>query len=142
MPAITAAGGNVGLQSTTLIVRGLGMGTIRRGQFARVLWTELRLGMLLGVTCGVAAAGVAILIEHRHPWAVVLKLGLAVFLAMVSATGATSIVGAVEPMVLHRFRFDPATACGPFVTMFNDLFGTTVYFLIATLLDFTTRTPG
>jgi magnesium transporter len=134
MPAITAAGGNVGLQSTTLIVRGLGMGSIRVGQFARVLWTELRLGMLLGVTCGLAAAGAAMLIEYRY--VSVGKLGLAVFLAMVSATGATSIVGAVEPMVLHRLKFDPATACGPFVTMFNDLFGTSVYFLIATLLHF------
>lgn len=134
MPAITAAGGNVGLQSTTLIVRGLGMGTIRTGQFLRVLWTELRLGMLLGVTCGLAAAGVAMIIEIKYPS--VIKLGIAVFLAMVSATGATSIVGAVEPMVLHRLKFDPATACGPFVTMFNDLFGTSVYFLIATLLQF------
>jgi len=134
MPAITAAGGNVGLQSTTLIVRGLGMGTIRMGQFMKVLMTELRLGLLLGVTCGVAAAGVAMLIEYNYPS--VGKLGIAVFLAMVSATGATSLVGAVEPMVLHRLKFDPATACGPFVTMFNDLFGTSVYFLIATLLHF------
>jgi magnesium transporter len=134
MPAITAAGGNVGLQSTTLIVRGLGMGTIRMGQFVRVLWTEFRLGMLLGITCGLAAAGVAMAIEYQYP--AVTKLGIAVFLAMVSATGATSLVGAIEPMVLHRLKFDPATACGPFVTMFNDLFGTSVYFLIATLLRF------
>jgi magnesium transporter len=134
MPAITAAGGNVGLQSTTLIVRGLGMGTIRMGQFMRVLWTELRLGMLLGITCGLAAAGVAMGIEYQYH--AVFKLGIAVFFAMVSATGATSLVGAIEPMVLHRMKFDPATACGPFVTMFNDLFGTSVYFLIATLLKF------
>jgi magnesium transporter len=134
MPAITAAGGNVGLQSTTLIVRGLGMGTIRMGQFMKVLWTELRLGMMLGVTCGAVAAATAMVIEYRYPS--VFKLGIAVFLAMVSATGATSVVGAVEPMVLHRLKFDPATACGPFVTMFNDLFGTSVYFLIATLLNF------
>jgi magnesium transporter len=134
MPAITAAGGNVGLQSTTLIVRGLGMGTIRAGQFTKVLMTELRLGLLLGITCGVAAAGVAMALEYKYPS--VGKLGIAVFLAMVSATGATSLVGAIEPMVLHRMKFDPATACGPFVTMFNDLFGTSVYFLIATLLHF------
>jgi len=139
MPAITAAGGNVGLQCTTLIVRGLGMGTIKFSQLMRVILTELRLGMMLGVTCGIAAAGAAALIEHHHPPKVVLKLGIAVFLAMVSATGATSVVGSVEPLVLHRFKFDPATACGPFVTMFNDIFGTTVYFLIATLLDFTTK---
>jgi magnesium transporter len=47
-------------------------------------------------------------------------------------------VGSLEPLVLHRLKLDPATACGPFVTMFNDIFGTTVYFLIATVLDFTT----
>jgi len=92
------------------------------------------LGTLLGVTCGVAAAVIAMVIESGHKD--MLKLGVAVFLAMVSATGATSVVGSLEPMILHRLKFDPATACGPFVTMFNDLFGTTVYFLIATLLKF------
>jgi magnesium transporter len=134
MPAIAATGGNVGLQSTTLIVRGLGMGTIRVSQFLRVVLTELRLGTILGVTCGVAAAGVAMLIEHSHKS--VFKLGIAVFLAMISATMATSFGGALAPMVLHRLKKDPAIACGPFVTMFNDLFGTSVYFLIATLLSF------
>jgi magnesium transporter len=58
---------------------------------------------------------------------------------MVSPTGATSIEGSLEPPALHRLKRDPATACGPFVTMFNDIFGTTVYFLIATIPDFTTK---
>jgi len=138
MPAIAATGGNVGLQSTTLIVRGLGTGSIRMSQFLKVVVTELRLGTILGVTCGLTAALAAMGIEHKHALSVVLKLGVAVFAAMVSATGATSIVGSLEPLVLHRLKLDPATACGPFVTMFNDIFGTTVYFLIATLLDFTT----
>ena len=134
MPAIAATGGNVGLQSTTLIVRGLGMGTIRVSQFLRVVLTELRLGTILGVTCGLAAAGIAMLIEHDHKS--VLKLGIAVFAAMISATMATSFGGALAPMILHKLKKDPAIACGPFVTMFNDLFGTSVYFLIATLLKF------
>jgi magnesium transporter len=136
MPAITATGGNVGLQCTTLIVRGLGMGTIRFGHLLKILMTELRLGMMLGMTCGVVAGGTAAAIEHRQPALVLLKLAVAVFFAMVSATGATSIVGSLEPLVLHRLKLDPATACGPFVTMFNDIFGTTIYFLIATLLKF------
>lgn len=134
MPAIAAAGGNVGLQSTTMIVRGLGMGTLRPGHFWKVITTELRLGLLLGVSCGLVASTIAMLLERHYPS--VGKLGIAVFLAMISATGATSVVGAAEPMILHRMDLDPATACGPFVTMFNDLFGTSVYFLIATLLDF------
>jgi magnesium transporter len=134
MPAIMATGGNVGLQSTTLIIRGLGMGTIRTSQVMKVLAAELRLGILLGITCGIGAATVAMLLESGH--GEVVKLGAAIFLAMVSATGATSVVGTLEPLFLHRLNLDPATACGPFVTMFNDLFGTTIYFFIAMLLGF------
>jgi magnesium transporter len=74
------------------------------------------------------------IITKTHPD--VFKIGIAVFLAMISATIATSFGGALGPMLLHKLKKDPATACGPFVTMFNDLFGTTVYFLIATLLNF------
>ena len=134
MPAIMATGGNVGLQSTTLIIRGLGMGTIRSGQVLRVLGVELRLGLMLGLACGLGAAAIAMGLESGHSQ--VFKLGTAIFLAMVSATSATSVVGTVEPLLLHRLNLDPATACGPFVTMFNDLFGTTVYFFIAMGLGF------
>jgi len=134
MPAIMATGGNVGLQSTTLIIRGLGMGTIRTSQVLKVLAAELRLGLLLGITCGVGAAAFAMILRSGH--SEVLKLGVAIFLAMLSATAATSVVGTLEPLILHRLKLDPATACGPFVTMFNDLFGTTIYFLIAMLLGF------
>jgi magnesium transporter len=45
-------------------------------------------------------------------------------------------MGAAEPLILDRLGMDPAAACGPFVTMFNDLFGSTMYFLIATLMNF------
>ena len=138
MPAIAAAGGNVGLQSTTLIVRGLGMGSIRVSQFLKVVVTELKLGTFLGLTCGLASALIAMVITKSHPD--VFKIGIAVFLAMISATIATSFGGALGPMLLHRLKKDPAIACGPFVTMFNDLFGTSVYFLIATLLNFTAET--
>jgi cation transporter-like permease len=134
MPAIMATGGNVGLQATTIIVRGLGMGTIRQGQLLRVLVSEMRLGILLGIACGIAAGVSSYLIESAHPEA--LKIGLAVSLAMISAASATSLGGALGPFLLHRLGRDPATACGPFVTMFNDLFGAVVYLFIAMLMDF------
>jgi magnesium transporter len=134
IPAITATGGNVGLQATTIIVRGLGMGTIREAHFWKVLFAEMRLGCLLGLSCGLVAGITANLIEITNPEA--FKIGLSVFLAMVSSTIATSLMGALEPIVLHKFKFDPATACGPFVTMFNDLFGSVIYLLIAMLMNF------
>ncbi len=132
LPAIMATGGNVGLQATTMVIRGLGMGKLKPKHTARIVLGEVKLGVLLGMICGAVAATTAYLIHWGE--AEVLRVCCAVFLAMVSATLATSLVGTVEPIVLHRLKQDPATACGPFVTMFNDMFGTLVYLLIASLL--------
>jgi magnesium transporter len=136
MPAIMATGGNVGLQTTTIVVRGLGMGTIREAQILRVILAELRVGALLAACCGVLAGVAAGLIEAAHPDA--MKVALAVTLAMMSATLATSFSGSLVPLVLNRMKLDPAAACGPFVTMCNDLFGAVVYLSIAMMMDFST----
>ena len=120
-----------------MVIRGLGMGTLKRRHTLRILLGEVRLGLLLGLSCGVLAALTAYLINWNE--AEVLKISAAVFLAMVSATLATSFVGTLEPILLHRLKMDPATACGPFVTMFNDIFGSLIYLLIAMLMDFAPR---
>lgn len=134
IPAIMATGGNVGLQSTTMVIRSLGMGTLKPKHTLRLVIGEMKLGLLTGLGCGLIAALVAGLINWHYQE--VLKVSLSVFLAMVSATLATSLVGTLEPIVLHRLKLDPATACGPFVTMFNDIFGSIVYLLIAMLMNF------
>lgn len=132
MPAIMATGGNVGLQATTVVIRGLGMQTISLNQAFRVIISEMRLGLSLGVICGTIAALIGALIGIREPE--VIKIALSIFIAMSSATIATAFMGAAEPLVLHKLKFDPAAACGPFVTMFNDIFGSIVYLLIATII--------
>jgi magnesium transporter len=134
IPAIMATGGNVGLQATTIIIRGLGMGTLKAKHMWRVIGHEMLLGVLLGFFCGVIAGVVAYLINWEHHE--VMKISASVFIAMLSATLATSFVGTLEPLLLHRLKFDPATACGPFVTMFNDIFGSIVYLVIAMLMNF------
>lgn len=134
IPAIMATGGNVGLQSTTMVIRSLGMGTVRMKHYPRLIFGEIRLGVLTGLACGVIAAIAAYLINWNYAEAI--KVSISVFLAMVSATLATSVVGTLEPLILHRLKFDPATACGPFVTMFNDIFGSLVFLLIAMLMNF------
>ncbi|OGS26518.1 MAG: magnesium transporter [Elusimicrobia bacterium RIFCSPHIGHO2_02_FULL_61_10] len=134
IPAIMATGGNVGLQSTTMVIRGLGMGTLKPKHTWRLISGEVKLGFLTGLGCGLIAALVAYLINWNYHE--VLKVSFSVFLAMVSATFATSLIGTLEPIVLHRLKFDPATACGPFVTMFNDMFGSIVYLLIASFMHF------
>ncbi len=139
IPAIMATGGNVGMQSTTMIVRGLGMGTLKTRHTMRILWMEVRLGAILGFACGLVAAGVAYLINWNHHE--VFKISISVMTAMMSATLATSLVGVLEPLILYKLKFDPATACGPFVTMFNDIFGSCVYLLIAMFMNFTPPAP-
>lgn len=132
MPAIMATGGNVGLQATTVVIRGLGMQTIILNQAFKVIISEMRLGFSLGIICGTIAALIGALIGiHEHE---VIKIALSIFVAMSSATVATAFMGAAEPLVLHKLKFDPAAACGPFVTMFNDIFGSIVYLFIATVI--------
>jgi magnesium transporter len=132
MPAIMATGGNVGLQATTVVIRGLGMQTIILKQAFKVIISEMRLGFSLGIICGTIAALIGALIGiHEHE---VIKIALSIFVAMSSATVATAFMGAAEPLVLHKLKFDPAAACGPFVTMFNDIFGSIVYLFIATVI--------
>ncbi len=132
MPAIMATGGNVGLQTTTIIIRSLGMGTINVKQMFKLVISEMKVGLALGLMCGIIAALIGALISYNQPE--VARLALAVFIAMVSATLATSFIGVAAPLVLHKLDFDPAAASGPFLTMFNDIFGSVFYLLIAMLI--------
>ena len=132
MPAIMATGGNVGLQTTTIVVRGLGMGTINIGQLFKLIFSEIKEGIFLGVICGVVAAIIGAIISMNEPEFI--KLAFAIFVSMISAITATSFIGAAAPLVLYKLKFDPAAASGPFLTMFNDIFGSVVYLFIAMLI--------
>lgn len=132
MPAIMATGGNVGLQTTTIIIRSLGMGTINIKQILKIILSEVKVGISLGIICGVIAALIGGLISYDQPD--VIKIALAVLIAMISATMATSFIGVAAPLLLHKFSFDPAAASGPFLTMFNDIFGSVFYLFIAMLI--------
>jgi len=132
MPAIMATGGNVGIQTTTIVIRSLGMGTINVKQIFKIISSEVKVGLTLGLICGIIAAIIGALISYNQPE--VFRLVIAVFIAMVSATTATSFIGVAAPLVLHKLDFDPAAASGPFLTMFNDIFGSVFYLLIAMLI--------
>jgi magnesium transporter len=132
MPAIMATGGNVGLQTVTIVIRGLGMGTIHFGEMIKLILAELKVGLIIGLICGVVAAVIGSVISMNEPQ--VAKLAIAIFVAMVTATIATSFIGVAGPLTLYKLKFDPAAASGPFLTMFNDLFGSVVYLFIAMML--------
>jgi len=132
IPIIMAMGGNVGLQSSTSVVRGLATGTIGSGRAWRVLGAEAAAGNLIGLLCGVCTGAMALLMSlGRGP---ALKLSLIVAGSMVTSITIAAAVGTLIPFILNRLRKDPAIASGPFITAFNDMLNVTIYLTLATLL--------
>lgn len=127
VPVITAMGGNVGLQSSTTMVRGFAVGSVTYKNLSRVLYKELRVALVMGVTCGGVVALVAD-IWHGNPW-----LGLVVFLAMAASFCAAVLMGTLAPAAFKRMGVDPAISSGPFVTTANDIVGILIYFSVATM---------
>lgn len=122
-PLIQATGGNVGIQSSSLIVQSLANPNfVDEGLWKRlvkVFFVAILNGLFLSVI--VFGANVLLFGEHR--------LSLVVSIALFSVVLFASFVGTITPLLLSRFGFNPALAAGPFITTVNDLLGLTVYFL-------------
>lgn len=127
-PLIQATGGNVGIQSSSLIVQSLANPDfVDEGLWKRltkVFFVALLNGLILAGL--VFAANVLLFGEY--------ELSMIVSLALFSVILFASFVGTVTPLILNRFGFNPALAAGPFITTTNDLLGLTVYFLTVHLM--------
>jgi len=128
IPVIAAMGGNVGLQSSTLIIRGLATGRIELTDVWNVCFREVRIGFMLGFTCGLILTGVGWLWHGQ--WFLGMVVGASVMIAFLVSTSMATIM----PIVLKRIGVDPAVAAGPFVTTANDITGISIYLALATAL--------
>ncbi len=128
MPVITAMGGNVGTQSSTIMTRGFATGRVDTDNIRRVILKELIIGLTMGVACGSIVSGVAML-WHGDP-----LVGIVVGIAMVGAMTVATTIGTLAPAAMKRFGVDPAIASGPFVTTANDVIGILIYLGTATIL--------
>lgn len=128
LPVIIATA--VGLQSSTLVVRAIVLGTLSFPRILSVIACEAATGLALGAACGLITAGASYLINMGSPD--ILKLSLAVLIGMVISVTTAACVGTVQPIIFHKLNRDPAVAAGPLVTAFNDLLGTTLYLMVAT----------
>ncbi len=137
IPIIMAMGGNVGLQSSTTVVRGLATGDLTPSKAMKVVMHEFRCGLVIGLLCGSATALMAYVMHLRHLQ--VMQLSLIVFISMVTSITIAATIGSIIPFVLHRMKRDPAVASGPFITAFNDMTNVVIYLTLATLLI--TRVP-
>jgi len=128
IPVITAMGGNIGIQSSAIVVRGLATGEIGLLRVARRLFREARIGLLMGVICG-GTVGLVAFVWQGNP-----LLGVIVGSAMLSAITVAATMGALVPLLFKKINIDPAIATGPFVTMTNDIVGLFIYFGLAVVL--------
>jgi magnesium transporter len=128
IPIITAMGGNVGVQSASITVRGIAIGEITyKGLWNRLL-REMRVAFVMGFICGIIVGAIA------SSWQDNPMLGLVVGTAMFTAIAMAATMGTLVPLLFQRIGADPAIATGPFVTMSNDITGIIIYFLVASLM--------
>jgi magnesium transporter len=132
MPVIAGMGGNVGTQSSTIVVRGLAVGYVESATIGRLVFREMGLGATLGALYGVLIAVIAPFVgaEVRDP----LALGAVLTLGMMGSMTIAATVGTSIPLVMHRLKIDPAVSTGPFVTTAVDILGLMFYFWLATVL--------
>lgn len=126
IPLITATGGNVGIQSSSLVVQSLA----NKSAFDDSLWTRFIKSLIVAVINGLILAtfvfGVVVLFYDTE-----VAFALVVSIALFSVVILSSFMGTFTPIVLDRFGINPALASGPFITTANDLIGLAVYFLVA-----------
>ena len=126
-PLIAAMAGNVGVQSSAIIVQGLANDEIK-GSINNRLFKET----LLSILNGVILAGLLFLFIYF--WQGEMDIALALSIALVAVVIVAGIIGTFIPLFLNKRGIDPAIATGPFITTSNDIFGILIYFMVAKLI--------
>ena len=127
-PLIAAMAGNVGVQSSAIIVQGLANDTLSGSLFNRLI-KEVSLSLLNGVILAVI-----LFLGSHFLLNVEFIIGIIVTIALISVIIIASLIGTFVPLLLDKFGIDPALATGPFITTSNDIFGILIYFTIARLI--------
>ena len=128
MPLIMAMAGNVGVQSSSIMVQGLANNSIDSGGLWSKLGKELFVALLNGLVCS------ALLMMYGFVSGNTQGIMITVSLALLSVILLAAIIGTTVPLILDRLKIDPALATGPFITTSNDLIGLFLYFMIGNMI--------
>lgn len=124
-PLIAAMGGNVGVQSSAIVVQGLANNIITGS-----LWNRLLKEFSLSLMNGGFLSFILILVSH-FVFGYEYNIGITVSIALLSVIVFASLIGTFIPIILDKYGIDPALATGPFITTSNDIMGILIYFSIA-----------
>jgi magnesium transporter len=129
IPLIAAMGGNVGVQSSAIVVQGLATSSINTSNIATRLMKELSVGLLNGVICAGIIFIVTLLLGFDK--ALSTTVGISLLCVIVFA----ALFGAFIPLMLEKRKIDPALATGPFITTANDIIGLIIYFSVGSFIS-------
>ena len=128
IPLIAAMGGNVGVQSSAIIVQGIAANTIGIESTARKLFKELTVAMINGTV--LSSLMLCYNLIRRESLALTVTVSISLFSVILFA----SLFGTFIPLILNRFKIDPALATGPFITTLNDIVGLAIYLMMGRLV--------
>ena len=126
VPLIQATAGNVGVQSSAIVVQGLANGSLKGNIIAKRLFKEISLALVNGISIAIIVFLISsVWFETSY------TESLSVGIALIAVILLAAMIGTIIPIILDKNNIDPAVATGPFITTSNDVFGILTYFLIA-----------
>ncbi|NNE55917.1 MAG: magnesium transporter [Flavobacteriales bacterium] len=128
IPLIAAMGGNVGVQSAAIVVQGLANKSLRNEALGGKLLKELGVALLNGTICAIILLSTSMVLDFG------LGLSLTVSISLIGVIIFAAIFGTLVPLMLDKYKIDPALATGPFVTTANDIFGLIIYFVTGQII--------
>lgn len=128
IPLITAMAGNVGVQSSAIIVQGLANHTMEIGGIVPKLSKEFMVAIINGLVISFISLLVSYFFYGDY------KLGITVSISLFTVIIVAALLGTLVPLLLDKYKIDPALATGPFITTMNDILGLFIYFIIGQLV--------
>lgn len=129
IPMLMDTGGNAGGQASVTIIRGLSLNEITMRDIWRIMWKEIRVALLCGITLAVVTFGKVLLVDR-----VSVLVALVVSLTILAAILFAKVVGCTLPILAKRIGFDPAVMASPFITTIVDALSLAIYFKIAEMV--------
>ena len=127
MPVIQAISGNTGLQSVTMVVRGLATGHVHLDRWWEPLRRQIQTSSIIGAVCALVVGTIGWMWHSA-------AFGLVVAVSMFVSVNLSGAAGTAIPMISKSLGFDPAMTAGPFETALQDVFGVTIFLSLATAL--------
>ncbi|GMQ59629.1 magnesium transporter [Vallitalea sediminicola] len=127
-PMLMSTGGNAGAQSATLVIRSITLGEIKFLDLFRVLWKEIRVGLMVGTTLGILNC-IRIYFTDGN-----VSKAIMVGLTLICTTAFAAIIGGTLPIVAKKLRLDPAIMASPMITTIVDVTTLLIFFRVASLI--------